>query len=190
MDKNILPKKHLETHIVETIKQVQSGDTQAYHSIIRRFQKQMFLYCFYLLKDHQEAEDATQDIFIKGLQNIHSFSQQVSFSAWLYKIAHNFCNDLLKKKSRNNKLFLLYKNKEQEVTPTYSGLINELLDVLSLEDRQILLLRALEEYSYDEIASIMGMTTVAVRKRYERLRKKLIHTKEMGTYEHSIYNGR
>lgn len=65
-------------------------------------------------------------------------------------------------------------NMKQDKTYQYSDYINELLDHLSLEEKQILLLRALEEYSYDEIADIMDLNPTTVRKKYERLRKKLI----------------
>lgn len=60
---------------------IQSGDTQSYSLIIDRFQKQIYLYCYYLLRNQQEAEDATQEIFIKGLENIDRFTYNASLSA-------------------------------------------------------------------------------------------------------------
>ncbi|BCG61535.1 RNA polymerase sigma factor [Paenibacillus sp. URB8-2] len=177
--------------IGDAIEKVKSGDIQAYTFIVSRFQKPIFIYCFYLMKNQQEAEDAAQDIFIKGLQNIHGFVPTVSFSAWLYKIAYNHCTDLLKKKSRNYKTYLKYKmNMKQDKTYQYSDYINELLDHLSLEEKQILLLRALEEYSYDEIADIMDLNPTTVRKKYERLRKKLIQKKGMSIYAKYADSGR
>lgn len=179
-----------EKNLKEVVEKVKLGEKQAYTLIISHYQKPIFLYCFYLLRNREEAEDATQDIFIKGLQCINSFVQTVSFSAWIYRIAHNHCTDLLKKKSKSYKSLNQYRiNKEQEEETRYSDFINELLDMLNLEEKQILLLRSLEDYSYDEIASIMDLKTTTVRKKYERLRKKLIYKKGMGTYESSTKTG-
>lgn len=177
-----------DTDLKSIVGRVQQGDKQAYALIIQRFQRQMFLYCYYLLKSQEEAEDATQDIFIKGLENIHRFVYSVSLSAWLYKIAHNHCVDLLKKKNKLYDSLVQYKtDKEQESDHRYTEVIHDLLDKLSMEERQILLLRSLEEYSYEEMASIMELKPNTIRKKYERLRKKLIELKQMGgnVYEHS-----
>ena len=172
---------------------VKLGDNQSYALIMDRFQRKIFLYCYYLLRSYEEAEDATQDIFIKGLENIKGFSYNVSFSAWLYKIARNHCIDLLKARNRKYRFSIQYEiNKEQEREHRYTDLIHDLLDNLNMEDRQILLLRSLEEYSYDEIASIMELKPATIRKKYERMRKKLIQKNEIGgkRHEHSYKIGR
>ncbi|AJS61672.1 hypothetical protein UB51_21025 [Paenibacillus sp. IHBB 10380] len=182
----------LDMEIKSVIEKVQTGDMQAYTLIIKRFQRQIFLYCYYLLKSQEEAEDAAQDIFIKGLERIDHFSQPVSLSAWLYKIAHNHCLDLIKKRNKNYQSLLEYKvNREQEKEHSYTEVIHDLLDHLNVEEQQILLLRSLEEYSYDEIASIMDLKPTTVRKKYERLRKKLIQQKEKGgkVHEQSVRAG-
>ncbi|ADO58793.1 RNA polymerase sigma factor [Paenibacillus polymyxa] len=181
------------TDINLVIEQVQAGDKQAYTHIIRRYQQQIFLYCYYLLKNREEAEDAAQEIFIRGLEHIHHFVPTVSFSAWLYKIAQNHCTDLLKRNARTFKSFIQYKlNLKQQPIHEYTNLIHELLDQLTLKDRQILLLRSLEDYNYEEIATIMGLKSSTIRKRYERLRKKLINYNEKGgkQIEHSFKPGR
>ncbi|WP_246494287.1 RNA polymerase sigma factor [Lysinibacillus agricola] len=78
-------KENAKLDIKSIVEQVQTGDIQAYTEIIRCFQKPIYIYCYYLLGSKEEAEDASQDIFIKGLENINNFSYTVSFSAWLYK---------------------------------------------------------------------------------------------------------
>lgn len=188
-------KENADLAIKSIVEQVQSGDVHAYTIIIRSFQKQIYIYCYYLLKNKEEAEDATQDIFIKGLENIRNFSYTVSFSAWLYKIAHHHCMDLLKKKNKSYKFWTSFK-KEQAYESyrqvyEYDDFIHELLEKLNVDERRILLLRSIEEYSFDEIASIMEMKPTTVRKKYERLRKKLLKEKKLGGefYEHSLKTG-
>lgn len=173
---------------------IQSGDTQSYSLIIDRFQKQIYLYCYYLLRNQQEAEDATQEIFIKGLENIARFTYNASLSAWLYRIAKNHCTDQIKKKNKELQFLKGYQvdQQDQEHIHKYTEYILECLDQLNLEERQILLLRSLEEYSYEEIAFIMDLKPMNIRKKYERLRKKLIQEKKKGgrIYEHSYRTGR
>lgn len=156
------------------VQQVQNGNTEAYALVIQRFQKPVYVYCSYLLGSHEEAEDAVQDIFIRAYQHIGRYINSVSFSAWLYKIAYHHCLNLIK--TRKHRYNLLQQYRRQQDTPApyeYSELIRELLDKLNLEEKNILLLRAVEEYSFDEISSILELKPATVRKKYERLRKKL-----------------
>ncbi|UNK18123.1 RNA polymerase sigma factor [Paenibacillus sp. N3/727] len=181
-----------DSELMSVLERIKLGDIPSYTYIISRFQKRIFLYCYYLLKSHEEAEDAAQDIFIKGLENITRFSYNVSFSAWLYTIARNHCTDLLKIRSKRYKSLMQYEiNNDYKMENEYTDLIHDLLDNLNMEERQILLLRSLEEYSYDEIASIMDIKPTTIRKKYERIRKKLIQQKIEGgkIYEHSYKTG-
>ncbi len=172
-----------EKELASIVEQVQQGDVQAYTGIIEYFQRPIYLYCYYLLGSREEAEDSAQDIFLKALEHIRGFSPRASFSAWLYTIARNHCTDLLKRRSKSFKLFKLYKKQQTETEGTSLGLtekVHELLARLSDEERQILLLRALENYSFEQIGSIMEMNPARVRKKYERLRTKLGRQKEKG----------
>lgn len=189
-------KENLNLDIKSIVEQVQTGDIHAYTEIIRCFQKPIYIYCYYLLGNKEEAEDASQDIFIKGLENISNFSYTVSFSAWLYKIAHHHCIDLIKKKNKGFKFWTGFK-KDHAINHThrqefeYDDIIHELLEKLNMDERRILLLRSIEEYSFDEIASIMELKPTNVRKKYERLRKKLMKENKLGgdIYEHSFKTG-
>lgn len=167
-----------ELAVEQVVEQVQRGDVQAYTLIIRHFQRPIYLYCYYLLGSREEAEDAAQDIFIKALERIRQYSVKVSFSAWLYRIARNHCIDRIKDRNKGFKLLSIYRKHQQEAGIggeglRYTEVVHELLEKLSMKERQILLLRALEEHSFEEIGLIMDMNPGAVRKKYERLRSKL-----------------
>lgn len=185
MDKTAASGVNTGTELELLVEQAQRGDMQACTQVIRHFQRPIYLYCYYLLGSQEEAEDAAQDIFIKALENIGSFTEKVSFSAWLYRIARNHCLDLMKKKSKGFRLLALYKRHQQYTEPAaaglgYTELVHGLLEQLNMEERQILLLRALEDYTFDDIAAVMEMNPATVRKKYERLRKKLGRQKENG----------
>ncbi|MER2126573.1 sigma-70 family RNA polymerase sigma factor [Solibacillus sp.] len=188
-------KKIADLDIKTIVEQVQTGNIQAYTEIIQCFQKPIYTYCYYLLGSKEGAEDASQDIFIKGLENIHNFSYNTSFKGWLYKIAHHHCIDLIKKKNKGYKFWTVFKKEHTNQThiqeSSYDNIIHELLEKLNMDEKRILLLRSIEEYSFDEIASIMGLKTTTVRKKYERLRKKLMKENKLGgdIYGHSFKTG-
>jgi len=164
--------------IEAVIDRVKHGDKQAYALIIQQFERQMYTYCYYILKNHEETEDAVQDIFIRAYENLHQYSRQVSFSAWLYKMAYNHMMNMKKKQGRWLKLVNAVKEQQPkvEISPKAS-VIEEMLTYLTPEERHILLLRAVEQYSFEEIGKIMDIKPATIRKRYERLRSKLLEYK-------------
>lgn len=161
--------------IEEVVEQVKSGDKHAYQAIILQFERQMYTYCYYILKNHAETEDAVQEIFIRAYEHIHQYKRQVSFSAWLYKMAYHHLINIKKKQSRF--LNLIEHCKEQQPVMQISQhepIVYELLTYLTAEERHILLLKAVEQYTFEEISDIMGLKSATIRKKYERLRRKLM----------------
>jgi RNA polymerase sigma-70 factor, ECF subfamily len=161
--------------IEAVVEQVKAGDKHAYQAIILQFERQMYTYCYYILKNHAETEDAVQEIFIRAYEHLHQYKRQVSFSAWLYKMAYHHLINIKKKQSRF--LNLIEHCKEQQPVMQISQhepVVYELLTYLTAEERHILLLKAVEQYTFEEISDIMGLKSATIRKKYERLRRKLI----------------
>lgn len=94
--------------IEEWIKKVQGGDTEAYQPIVEAFQAPIYAYCYRLLGNRQEAEDAAQDILFKSYKRIKDYQPTVSFSAWVYKIAYRHCLNLLRRRSLHRSLQHLF----------------------------------------------------------------------------------
>ncbi|MMZ54760.1 ECF RNA polymerase sigma factor SigW [compost metagenome] len=170
--------------IESVVNRVKSGDKQAYAILIRKFEKKIYTYCYCILKSREEAEDALQEIFIKVYQDIDRYEERVTFSAWLYKIAYHHCLDQIRKQSRWQRLVSLY---QEQQTPFYDNYnkqvgieqaVHELLMPLNREEKNILLLKVVEQYSFEEIGQIMDCKPATLRKKYERLRKKL-HQQKM-----------
>lgn len=183
-----MEKQQNDEDIKIIVDKVQKGEKQEYTAIIEQFQRPIFLYCYYTLHNPQEAEDTTQETFLKAYKHINQFIPNHSFSSWLYKIAQNCCFDLLKKRKKDLKLVSLYQDQQiQQGEYPQIDFIHDCLEKLTKEERQILLLRSLEEYSYNEIAFILNVKSATIRKKYERIKKKLIQYKGQGVniYEHS-----
>ncbi|WP_238654087.1 RNA polymerase sigma factor [Paenibacillus piscarius] len=163
----------------EAIQKVQAGDRQAFTIIITSYERQIYTYCYYLLRSREEAEDAVQDILVKVYQQLKRYEQRVSFSAWLYKVAYHHCLDQLRRRKLRRRLLSLYKMQQASTHQTLpeDSPVDRMFEDLNPEERGLLILRVVEQYSFEEIAMITGSSSAALRKKYERLRKKLIQQK-------------
>ncbi|RRJ67633.1 sigma-70 family RNA polymerase sigma factor [Paenibacillus oralis] len=156
------------------VRRTKLGDKQAYAEIIQRFEKPIYIYCYHILRSREEAEDALQEILIKAYEQIQQYRPTVSFSAWLYKIAYNYSLNQIRGKKRWHRFLTRYKHERLSCQNTESQvLLEDLLSSLTEEEKHILLLRAIHRYSFNEISEIMSIKSATVRKKYERLRRKL-----------------
>ena len=83
------------------VKKAQTGDKTAFGELVRRYQDQVFGLTSRMLDSPEDARDAAQEIFIKFFRFLPGFDFRSSFTTWLYKVATNFCLDLLRKQSRD-----------------------------------------------------------------------------------------
>ena len=159
---------------------VKKGQKEEYSKLVDIFQQRIFKYCFYMLGQKEEAEDAVQEVFLKAYKNIYNYKNSSNFSAWLYKIAHNYCVNKLK---RRKIIKFLPINLDRFVlnTSLSSGIENkelnrklkEALEQLSAVERSIILMRIIEEKRYKEIAELLNYNPATLRKKYQRACKKL-----------------
>ncbi|OBR65287.1 hypothetical protein A7K91_20100 [Paenibacillus oryzae] len=166
--------------IKEHIEQILQGNPEAFEVIVRLYEKKIFSFCYFMLGNRQEAEDAAQEVFFKAYRNLESYRHESDdlFLAWLYKIASNHCSTLLKRKQRWHLLMPLFRSDGSEKSAeqvfsdqTYVQL--QLLKGLTASEREILALRVLEDRPFQDISAILGISSAAIRKRYERIKAKL-----------------
>ncbi|MDR0270575.1 RNA polymerase sigma factor [Paenibacillus sp.] len=164
-----------DADIERIVKQVQDGQQEPFRLLVKQYQRRIHVYCYHMLGQQQEAEDAVQDIFIKCYQHIDRYKEHISFTAWLYKISYNHCINLLQKRNARHKIFSLYLQQQlsAKCETDYSSLVGEILGHLSSEDRNLILLRVVDERSFEEIGQIIGCKPAAARKKYERIKKRL-----------------
>ena len=140
--------------------------------LVSTYGEKLLRYATSILYNHQDAEDVVQDVFISAYQNQSKFDGK-NLSAWLYKITYNKSINKLK---RRKFLFLVDIPKNTIQEPQQSGFSDETLYALGLlkpQDRALLYGRIIEGYTYEELAEQMGKSPAALRKRYERAKKKL-----------------
>lgn len=157
-----------------------TSENVSFDEIILQFHRPIYKYCYHMLRHHQDSEDAAQEVFLKAFRHIDHLENIKSSSAWLYKIAHNHCLNILKRKKLLSFIPFILENKQDRIDDSpYAQLeslmaIENMLSLLSSLDRSIMLLRILEDKTYDDIGEIINATPAFARKRFERAKNKII----------------
>lgn len=170
------------------IQKAQKGDVEAFEQLILDYEKLIYNICLRMLQDEQEAYDGAQEICLKIWKQIKHFEGNAKFSTWLYRIATNQCLDFLRKRKNKEEISLFRSSKEEdsewvveEKEPkdpisehvqqlALQDVMSQALNEVKSEHKQILLLRDLEGYSYEEIAEILGISKGTVKSRLSRAR--------------------
>jgi RNA polymerase sigma factor (sigma-70 family) len=174
---------------------VQQGEQESFAFIVDAFQQPVYRYCCRMLGNRQDAEDAVQDVLVKAYQSISGYKPTVSFSAWLYRIAGNHCLNLLRRRRMQGHFLRVFRpdtaaaaGPEQTMEERlYSPALEAALGRLSLEERNLLVLRVFEEQTFLEISAILNITPNALHKRMERIKRKVRET--MQAEEGISWNG-
>ncbi|GKU80491.1 RNA polymerase sigma factor [Paenibacillus sp. L3-i20] len=183
----------METKI--QIEQVLQGNPDAFESIVRHFERKIFTFCYFMLQNRQEAEDAAQEVFFKAYQNLVNYRHDTDdlLLAWLYKIAANHCSTMLKRKRKWYFLMPLFRNdgnvKSAEQTfSDKSDVQLQMLEGLTIAEKEILVLRVIEDRPFQEISTILDISSATARKRFERIKMKLKRSRTQ--LEGSLYEQR
>jgi len=154
--------------------------TTAYETIFHRYHKKLLQICFRYLKSAEEAEDTVNDTLLIVFNKINQFEERAKFRTWLYKIAHNQALTRLRKKQAehvelNEALPEIEKHEEQSQQDhtNEQQQLNKLLDLLSLEERSIVVFRMTGNLEFSEISQILDVKLSAVKMRYKRALEKM-----------------
>jgi RNA polymerase sigma-70 factor, ECF subfamily len=155
---------------------------------ITEYGKAAYNYALRLTRHESDARDLTQEAFIRVYRAWRSFQPGTSFLSWIYRIITNLHRDELRRRKGRYQEEIPEDNAPQEyggeqplatrpieelVERQLSERMSKALNALSLEQRQVLVLADVEEYSYQEIADIVGCSIGTVRSRLHRARQQL-----------------
>lgn len=167
---------------IELIKKFQSGSMEAFEEVVRHYQQYAFRIAYGILGNGRDAEDIVQDAFLTVYYKISGLRNPKAFPAWLAKIVTNLCLRSSEKSGKNTMLSL----ESVENTPIGSSTGNDVYrqsdfkqDIhrailsLPLDYRTVIVLRALQGYSYDEIAEIIDVPVGTVKSRIHQGRSLL-----------------
>ncbi len=164
------------------------GDQEAFERLVRAYEKRVFALTLRMCGNAEDAAEAAQEAFLAVWQGLKFFRGEASFSTWVYRLASNACVDLLRREGRHRAAAGPSLNDEEldlaaadpAPTPQEAAERAELrqqieagLQQLSLEYRQVLVLREMHQLSYEEIGQTLNLDPGTVKSRISRGRKRL-----------------
>ena len=189
-DKKNIPQND-DNHYVSICRE---GDTNAFQVLVERHQKKMLNIAYRITGDYEEACEAVQEAFLSAFKAIKKFRGEAAFSTWLTGITMNHARNRLKKvQSRLHYEELSIDDPAEAVTgrtlhnhPTQEipaieqlekkelqAKVQECIDTLDSEFREVLVLRDMQEFSYDEIHTILNIPEGTIKSRLFRARKAM-----------------
>lgn len=166
----------------EYIHRIREGDLNSFVYLVRRYQRMIFSLAVKMVGNEADAEDMTQEIFVKVYQSLSQFREDSKFSTWLYRVACNYCFSQLRKKREN----VVSLDEEMGVAVEYSDFkeqleiaekeeriqcLDEILKRLPTEELWIVTLYYKEDISVREISQITNLSESNVKVKLHRARK-------------------
>jgi RNA polymerase sigma-70 factor, ECF subfamily len=156
-----------------------------FEEIYLKYSPQIFRVCMGYINDHEAAKDLTQETFISVWKNLDSFKNQSKISTWIFRIATNNCLRAIEKSKRvtTEELPLNLADKLEENNDAQLAFLYNCIAELE-ETERIIISLVLEDLSRDEIASIVGLSSVNTRVKIHRIKEKLAQKfKQHGQFE-------
>jgi RNA polymerase sigma-70 factor, ECF subfamily len=192
------PKSKVTLTVVEDddlalVRRIAAGDNAAFESIVHRYQDRVFSFCLRLLNDRAEAEDIAQDVFLTLYRSAGDFRGESAFATWLLRIAKNQSLNRIKYLDRRGRLGRrsIEEINEDRLVPAAgekleqaspdaiveggqtAAIVQSAIAELDPQHRAVVVLRDVEDLSYEEISGITGLPIGTVKSRIHRGRSAL-----------------
>jgi len=166
------------------LEQARRGDQAAFSRLVGAYQRPVYNLCYRMLSNAPEAEDATQETFVRMYTKLHTYQPERKLSSWVLSIASHYCIDRLRR--RRGQWLSLDEEPVATMLPSHNrgpeetalreesrDEVQRLVDTLPPAYRVPLILRYWHDLSYVEIAEAMGLTVQAVKSRLHRARLQM-----------------
>jgi RNA polymerase sigma-70 factor (ECF subfamily) len=176
----------------EIIGLVLKGNHNAYALLVERYKSYVFTLTLRFIKSREDAEEVSQDIFVKAYRSLADFKGTAKFSTWLYTIVNTTCITFLRKKRLDikslddEKTFEVADNQDsgfsanQVEQKSRLNMVNQAIGLLNPDDAEIITLFYKNEQSLEEIGQILGLEVNTAKVRLHRARARL--KEKMETY--------
>jgi RNA polymerase sigma-70 factor, ECF subfamily len=154
----------------QLVKASRQGDQDAFALLVQRHQRRVFNLVLHMLQEYEDASEVTQEAFLAAWQGLPSFRGEARFATWLYRIAYHCCLRQLERRKRERDLQAaiqaeqildgMYKEKQVEdilELRDRQAVVREQLEQLPARYRSVLILRHLQEMTYEEMAAVLSM---------------------------------
>lgn len=181
---NLRPIDNMEQQEDIYIKRIQNGETELFSHVVANYSQSVFLLILRIVHNREDAEELTQDVFLKTYRTLNHFKGDSLFSTWLYRIAYNTAISATRKKKQE---FLYIEEQtienvpDEEINNVFGNTLDEerlqalrgVINQLTPDERGIITLFYTEQKTVEDIASVTDLTTVNVKVKLHRIRKKL-----------------
>jgi RNA polymerase sigma-70 factor (ECF subfamily) len=170
--------------IQDYIQRVKDGDLNAFSHIVSEYQPMVFTIVFKIVNNREDAEDISQEIFLKVFKSLGSFKEESKFSTWLFRIAYNTALSEIRKRkivfsSFDDDFSTL---KEEEISEDIEDItveerilyLEKALKTLPAEDALLITLFYMNNHSIEEISRISNLSCANVKVKLHRIRKRLV----------------
>ena len=169
------------------VEESRKGNVEAFEELIKDYKKTAYNIALRIMRNVEDAEDASQEALIKIFKNISSFNMESTFKVWMYRIIVNTCIDFKRRKNIStvsiDETMDLGSGREvpdESYNPdalierNYSTqLVNDAINALEDDFKTIIILRDIKGFTYDEISQILSCNLGTVKSRLSRARKRL-----------------
>lgn len=166
------------------IQEALKGDSQAFSRLVETYQTPVFNLCFRMLGSSEDAEDASQETFLRAFLSLKKFEIDRSFLTWLLSIAAHYCIDVLRK--RRFQVISVEELTEPDLAEPGPGVenifdqnreskqIQKMLNAIHPIDRAAVVMYYWYDYSYEEICTALSLSMSALKSRMHRARQTLL----------------
>ncbi|MBP9191562.1 MAG: sigma-70 family RNA polymerase sigma factor [Ignavibacteria bacterium] len=167
----------------ELISSFLNGDKTAFNFIVRKYQKKVYMIIRKMVLDHDDADDITQEVFLKIYRSLGDFRGDSKFFTYIYKIAVNFSlnhlnrnKKILSRKSDIDNAFISSDDKiadELMISKDRTRLIEEAIETLPAQQRAVFNMRYYDNLSYEDISNILNKSVGGMKANYFHAIKRL-----------------
>ncbi len=161
---------NLERQLVDA---AAGGDIESFGELCRRYYSPMVAIAYSVVSDHQLAEDAAQESFARALVNVGKLKDRARFAPWLAAICRNAAKDMVAAKARRISVADLSPVASDGSGNENGMLIRRAIERLPAAARELIVLRYYNKLSYEEIASVSGVSRAAINGRLARAKRKM-----------------
>jgi RNA polymerase sigma-70 factor (ECF subfamily) len=168
---------------VDEVRRARRGDKNAFATLVKAVQRQVFGLCLRLLRSEAEAAEVAQETFLRAFQNLDRYDDSRPFDLWVITIARNLCLDILRRRTKmrtddleDHALVLSTGEKpvdEQAISHQEYKSLEDAMATLSADDREVLALYYVQKRTTKEIAQVMNVAPGTIMARLFRAREKL-----------------
>lgn len=169
------------------VEEVLKGNIDSFNIIVNKYELNILKFIYNMIKNKEAAEDITQEVFINVYNKLYMYNKKYKFSNWILQISRNKCIDYIRKYRRvyeadideyNN---IASKDTSPEKVLEYKeskSMLEEFLNTLGSEEKQILNLRYSQQATFKDIAIILDMNESTVKRKYYKAKSEFMKLRE------------